>query len=233
MQKVSDAKQRALEPDSESESEEEDDEDEFHISFQDKSDEEQFDNELDSDEELIGNNVFDLEDDEDYAQGSDNDQGFESDNDLSRLEDVQEVISDTTSAFDKVVKHIMAKQGYQGQSTSTDKPSKLLAPAARSVPLARFPRSNYVTKKLQLRRDALKHNPVSSSASGKNLIQKFFKPPAFLSRVSEVGDPVRNTESVKTVVKSFSSTPEEWNDILSELKVADSKSLGKGFLAIK
>ena len=231
LQKVNDAKN--MDPPSESESDdEEEDEDEFHISFKDEDDEQ--DNIM-SDEDLVGDNVFIMDEDNvlDLGQDSGLDQGFETDDndsELSRLEDVQEVISETSSAFDKVVKHIMTKQGYQGQNVVNERPSTLSAPASKAVPLSRFPINPYVTRKLHLMKEALKHNLTSTNSSGKKSAQKFFKPPAFLSRVAEVGDPVKNMEAVKAPLKSVSTTPEEWNDILSELKVSESKSLGKAFL---
>ena len=233
LKQVSDAKKKALESESESE-EDDEDEDEFQISFKQDEDEEQFDNNLVSEEELAGDNVFQMEEDDviDLGQDSDIDQGFETDNDadLSRLEDVQELISETSTAFDRVVKHTMTKQGYQGQTVASDRPSTLSAPATKAVPLSRFPTNPYVARKLHLMRDALKFNPTSTSTSGKKSLQIFFKPPAFLSRVAEVGDPVKNSEAVKAPLKSVSTTPEEWNDILSELKVSEAKSLGKAFL---
>ena len=235
LQKVNDAKNMQQQQ-SESESEDEnEDEDEFHISFKDE-DEEQLDNNIISDEDLVGDNVFLMDQDDvvDIGQDSDIDQGFETDNDndseLSRLEDVQEVISETSSAFDKVVKHIMLKQGYQGQTVVNERPSTLSAPVSKSAPLSRFPTNPYVSRKLHLMRDALKYNLTSTSSSGKKSSQKFFKPPAFLSRVAEVGDPIKNSEAVKAPLKTVSNTPEEWNDILSEMKVSEAKSLGKAFL---
>ena len=79
-------------------------------------------------------------------------------------------------------------------------------------------------------REALKYNPAATNTTGKKSLQKYFKPPAFLSRVAEVGDPVKNSEAVKAPLKTVSTTPEEWNDILSEMKVSEAKSLGKAFL---
>ena len=79
-------------------------------------------------------------------------------------------------------------------------------------------------------RDALKYNPTSTSTSGKKSVQKFFKPQAFLSRVAEIGDPVKNSEAVKAPLKSVSTTPEEWNDILSEMKVSDVQITWESFL---
>ena len=169
LKKVSDAKKKALESDSDSESEDvdnNDEEDEFQISFKQDSDVEQLDNIQVSDEELVGDNNFLLEDDDDVidlGQDSDIDQGFETDNegDLSRLEDVQEVISETSTAFDRVVKHIMTKQGYQGQPVSSDRPSTLSAPATKSVPLARFPTNPYVARKLTPYEGGVKVQPCS------------------------------------------------------------------------
>ena len=65
LKQVSDAKKKVLEPESESESEDEDeDEDVFQISFKQDDDDEQFDNNLVSDEDLVGDNVFLMEDDD-------------------------------------------------------------------------------------------------------------------------------------------------------------------------
>ena len=79
-------------------------------------------------------------------------------------------------------------------------------------------------------RYALKNAAVITSASGQKIVQKYFKPPVFLSRVSEVGNPVKSSESTKMPAKQVSTTPDEWVDILSELKVSDKRALGKAFL---
>ena len=153
-------------------------------------------------------------------------------NDPSVLFDPQEVNTDTSTAFDRVVRHIMARKKYSGQVVKKSRPGTLSCPAAKSSNINRFPTSAYVTQKLDLMKDALKNasNITTVSATGKKHIQKFFKPPPFLSRVSEVGDPVRNSESTKQPPKTLGSTPVEWSDVLSDLQVSDKHVLGKAYL---
>ena len=51
-----------------------------------------------------------------------------------------------------------------------------------------------------------------------------------MDRVSELGDSVKSTESSKAPQKSVSVTPDEWTDMLNELKVSRKVALGKAFL---
>ena len=146
------------------------------------------------------------------------------------LYDNQETDTDTSAPFERVVKHIMHRKGYTGQVVARARPATLSCPGQKETPLPRFPPSLYVAQKLENMRHALKHAAVATTSTGNKVIQKYFKPPVFLSRVSEVGDPVKSSESTKMPAKQVSSTPDEWVDILSDLKVSDKRALGKAFL---
>ena len=188
-----------------------------------------FDSESESDSDLETNHG-DIMEQVDNSDIGDSDYNNDFDNDQSALYDNQEVVTESSSAFDKVVSHIMAKKGYKGQSLGKIKPSTLSCPASKEVPLNRFPTNQYVTQKLANMRDALKNAATTVSVSGIKKVQKFFKPPPFLDRVSELGDSVKSTESSKAPQKSVSATPDEWTDILNELKVSNKMALGKAFL---
>ena len=177
-------------------------------------------------------NAVDIMQDIDNSDIGDSDFDYDNDfaTDQSALYDNQEVVTESSSAFDKVVTHIMAKKGYKGQSLGKIKPSTLSCPATKEVPLNRFPTNHYVTQKLTNMRDALKNAATTVSLSGVKKVQKFFKPPPFLDRVSELGDSVKSTESSKAPQKSVSVTPDEWTDMLNELKVSSKVALGKAFL---
>ena len=190
-----------------------------------------FDSESESDSDLETNaNAIDIMEEIDNSDIGDSDYNNDFETDQSALYDNQEVVTESSSAFDKVVTHIMAKKGYKGQSLGKIKPSTLSCPASKEVPLNRFPTNQYVTQKLANMRDALKNAATTVSVSGVKKVQKFFKPPPFLDRVSELGDSVKSTESSKAPQKSVSATPDEWTDMLNELKVSSKLALGKAFL---
>ena len=182
---------------------------------------------LDGNNEVVNISEVDSNDNEnsdsdmEYGNVFNDNEGYNEveNNDPSVLFDPQEVNTDTSSAFDRVVRHIMARKKYTGQVVKKPRPGTLSCPAVKSANINRFPTSSYVTQKLELMKDALKtaSTITTVSATGKKHIQKFFKPPPFLSRVSEVGDPVKNSESTKQPTKTVSSTPVEWSDVLSDL----------------